>query len=173
MRILVAEDNLAFRAVLQAMLTQWGHEVIVASNGEEAWRLLQDEDGPRLAILDWVMPGLDGIEVCRRVRIHNHFSYTYILILTAKTESEDLRTAMEVGADDYVTKPLKSGELRARLYVGCRILELQERLQFTKQLVVTPEFDATQVYRPVQPTRNPRRGVALITEIHRTPKAYS
>jgi two-component system, cell cycle response regulator len=136
MRILVAEDNLVFQGVLQAMLTQWGYDVVVASNGEEAWRLLQNEDGPRLAILDWLMPGSDGIEVCRRVRAHNHFSYTYILILTAKTESEDLVTAMEAGADDYVTKPFKSAELRARLRVGCRILELQEKLQLTQHLVV-------------------------------------
>ncbi|MFY9726187.1 MAG: response regulator [Bryobacteraceae bacterium] len=139
MRILVAEDNLVFREVLQSMLTQWGYDVIVASNGEEAWRLLQDEEGPRLAILDWLMPGLDGIEVCRRVRASNQPRYTYMLILTAKTESEDLVTAMEAGADDYVTKPFKSAELRARLRVGRRILELQERLQFNRQpLVLLP-----------------------------------
>ncbi|MGD0666273.1 MAG: response regulator [Bryobacteraceae bacterium] len=136
MRILVAEDNLVFREVLQSMLSQWGYDVIVASDGEEAWRLLQDEEGPRLAILDWLMPGLDGIEVCRRVRAGNQLRYTYMLILTAKTESEDLVTAMEAGADDYVTKPFKSAELRARLRVGCRILELQERIQFNRQPVI-------------------------------------
>jgi len=129
MRILVAEDNLVFQTVLQSMLTQWGYDIVVASDGEEAWCRLQHEEAPRLAILDWVMPGLDGIEVCRRVRASNRLHYTYILILTAKTGSEDLVTAMEAGADDYVAKPFKSAELRARLRVGCRILELQDRLQ--------------------------------------------
>jgi DNA-binding response OmpR family regulator len=129
MRILVAEDNLVFQTVLQSMLTQWGYDVVVASDGEEAWCRLQHDEGPRLAILDWMMPGMDGIEVCRRARASSRPHYTYILILTAKTESEDLVNAMEAGADDYVTKPFKSAELRARLRVGCRILELQERIQ--------------------------------------------
>jgi DNA-binding response OmpR family regulator len=139
MRILVADDNLVFQAVLQSMLTQWGYDVVVASNGEEAWRRLQHAEGPRLAILDWVMPGLDGLEVCRRVRASNRLPYAYVLILTAKTGSEDLVTAMDAGADDYVTKPFKSAELRARLRVGCRILELQERLRLcSPPLVLAP-----------------------------------
>lgn len=172
MRILIADDNLVFRAVLQAMLTQWGHEVVVASNGEQAWRLLQQEEGPQLAILDWLMPGLDGIEVCRRVRARNYLSYTYILILTAKTGSEDLLTAMEAGANDYVTKPFKSAELRARLRVGCRVLELQERLDFT-QPPVASAFDTAHLYSSIRPARNPRRSPTLVTEIHRTPKGCS
>jgi len=136
MHILVAEDNLVFQTVLQSMLTQWGYDVVVASDGEEAWCRLQHEEAPRLAILDWVMPGLDGIEVCRRVRASNRLHYTYILILTGKTGSEDLVTAIEAGADDYVTKPLKSAELRARLRVGCRIVELLDRLQSGYQPLV-------------------------------------
>src|ERR1017187_3087471 len=91
MRILVADDNSVFQAVLQSMLTQWGYDVVVASDGEEAWWRLQQEEGPRLAILDWVMPGLDGIEVCRRVRANNRLRYTYILILTAKTDRKSTR----------------------------------------------------------------------------------
>ena len=131
MRILVAEDNLVFQSVLRSMLTQWGYDVVVVSDGEAAWRQLQDEEGPRLAILDWLMPGLDGIEVCRRVRAANRTSYTYILVLTGKTDSQDLVFAMEAGADDYVTKPFRSAELKARLRAGRRILELQERLLLT------------------------------------------
>ena len=149
MRILVAEDNLVIQRVLQRMLTQWGYDVVVASDGAEAWRLLQDEDGPRLAILDWLMPALDGIEVCRRVRASNQINYTYVLIVTAKTTSEDLVAAMEAGADDYVTKPFKSAELRARLRAGCRILELQDRAPVAHQtLVVAPPSDAANVYLP-------------------------
>lgn len=127
MRILIADDNLVFQTVLKAMLTQWGYDVVVANDGEEAWRLLQSETGPRLAILDWLMPGMDGVEVCRRVRARNSSSYTYMMILTAKTTSEDLVAAMDAGADDYISKPIKSAELRARLRAGCRILELEER----------------------------------------------
>ncbi len=149
MRILVADDNLVFQAVLQSMLSQWGYDVVVASDGDEAWRLLQLEDGPCLAILDWLMPGLDGLEVCKRVRARdrNQLRYTYMLILTAKTGSEDLLTAMEAGADDYVTKPFKSAELRARLRAACRILDLQEKLQFTPQaLFRTPGMHVADMY---------------------------
>jgi two-component system, cell cycle response regulator len=173
MRILIADDNLVFQTVLQSMLTQWGHDVVTASNGEDALCLLQQDKGPKLAILDWLMPGLDGIEVCRRVRDSNHLSYTYILILTAKTASEDLLAAMEAGADDYVTKPFKSAELRARLNVGCRVVALQERLDFTQPLAYAPAFDASHEYSPVRPARNPRRSAASVTEIHRIPRGCS
>jgi DNA-binding response OmpR family regulator len=142
MRILIADDNLVFQTVLKAMLTQWGYDVVVANNGEEAWQLLQSETGPRLAILDWLMPGMDGVEVCRRVRARNSPSYTYILILTAKTTSEDLVAAMDAGADDYISKPIKSAELRARLRAGCRILELEGRRLLAGQApFLVPTFD--------------------------------
>ena len=127
MRILIADDNPIFRTVLQAMLEKWGYDVSVASDGNEAWSLLRAESRPRIVILDWVMPGMTGIEVCRRVRASNHpGGYVFILILTAKTEWEDLVEAMEAGADDYVSKPFKSYELRARLRAGQRMLELLE-----------------------------------------------
>ena len=136
MRILIADDNLIFQSVLRAMLTQWGYEVVVASDGNEAWRILQTEDAPRLAILDWMMPGLDGVEVCRRVRATRPNTNTYILMLTAKMGSEDLAAAVEAGADDYVTKPFKSAELRARLRTACRVLDLQGRLVLGGQPLV-------------------------------------
>ena len=142
MRILIADDNLVLQTVLKAMLERWGYDVVVASDGEEAWRLLETEDGPRLAILDWLMPALDGIDVCRRVRARNRGRQTYILMLTAKARSEDLDTAMEAGADDYVTKPFRSAELRARLRAGMRILELEEKLLLANQArVVLPAVD--------------------------------
>jgi DNA-binding response OmpR family regulator len=128
MRILIADDNSVFQNVLHAMLKQWGYDVVVASDGDEAWRFLQADDAPRLAILDWMMPGLDGIEVCRRVRATRSITDTYILILTAKTHSKDLAGAMEAGADDYVTKPFNSAELRSRLRTACRFLDLEGRL---------------------------------------------
>jgi DNA-binding response OmpR family regulator len=109
------------------MLTQWGYDAVVASDGEEAWRLLQGETSPRLVILDWLMPGLDGLEVCRRIRSSHNGPYIYVLVLTGMTSSADLVAAMEAGADDFISKPIRSAELRARLRAGCRILELEER----------------------------------------------
>jgi len=136
MRILIADDNLIFQSVLRIMLTQWGYDVVVASDGDEAWRIMKDAEAPRLAILDWMMPGLDGVEVCRRVRATRPNTETYILILTAKTHSKDLVAAVEAGADDYVTKPFNSAELRARLRTGCRVLDLEWRLLLTGQSLV-------------------------------------
>lgn len=127
MQILIADDNPVFQSVLSAMLTSWGYQIVSACDGEQAWRLLQEEGAPRLAILDWMMPGMDGIDVCRMARAEFGRS-VYILILTAKTHNEDLVLAMQAGADDYVTKPLKSQELRIRLSAACRILDLEERL---------------------------------------------
>lgn len=129
MRILIADDNPIFRTVLQRMLETWGYDVSVASDGNEAWSLLQVESRPQMVILDWVMPGMTGIEVCRRVRASNHTAgYVFILILTAKTEWESLVVAMQAGADDYVSKPFKSFELRTRLRVGQRMLDLEEQI---------------------------------------------
>jgi two-component system, cell cycle response regulator len=133
MKILVADDNPVFQNVLKSMLQSWGYEVVLASDGAEAWTMLQEAGSPRLAILDWMMPGLDGVEVCRRVRNNFSINYVYVLILTAKTQGEDLLAAMDAGADDYVTKPFKSQELRARLRAGCRIIELEEQLRLVRR----------------------------------------
>jgi DNA-binding response OmpR family regulator len=134
MRILVADDNPVFQNVLKTMLNSWGYEVLVAADGDQAWHILQSEDGPRMAILDWMMPGMEGIEVCRRVRGGSGMNRAYILILTAKAQSEDLRAAIDAGADDYVTKPFKSQELRARLRAGSRIVELEQELRILREM---------------------------------------
>lgn len=127
-KILAAEDNPVFQTVLRGILTKWGYEVIIAKDGNEALRALEAEDAPRLALLDWMMPGIDGVDVCRRVRAVGREPYIYILLLTARTESEDLVEGINAGADDYLTKPFNALELRARLRAGQRILELQEQL---------------------------------------------
>lgn len=128
MKVLIAEDNPGFRQILDRMLKKWGYDVITASNGLEAWGMLQAPDAPRLAILDWMMPELDGVEVCRRVREQNLEPYIYILLLTAKDTSEELVEGMEAGADDYMKKPVNSHELRVRVRAGQRIIDLQEEL---------------------------------------------
>jgi two-component system, cell cycle response regulator len=133
MKILAAEDNPIFQSMLRNMLTKWGYDVVIAGDGTEAWQALQSEDAPRLAILDWMMPGMDGVEVCRRLRASGKEPYIYILLLTARTESVDLVEGIEAGADDYLTKPLNTMELRARLRAGRRIVELQEQLLMARE----------------------------------------
>lgn len=128
MKILAAEDNPVFQSMLRAILTKWGYEVIVAKDGNEALAVLEADNAPRLAILDWMMPGIDGVDVCRRVRAVGREPYIYILLLTARTDSEDLVEGIDSGADDYLTKPFNAPELRARLRAGQRILDLQEQL---------------------------------------------
>jgi two-component system, cell cycle response regulator len=127
-RILAAEDNPVFQSMLRSLLTRWGYEAVIARNGYEAWDILQSPDSPRLAVLDWMMPGMDGVELCRRVRSGAREPYVYILLLTARTESQDLVEGMDAGADDYLTKPFNSHELRVRVRAGIRILDLQQQL---------------------------------------------
>jgi two-component system cell cycle response regulator len=130
MRILIADDSIVSRHLLDATLRKWGYEVVVACDGNEAWHILQSDDPPKIAILDWMMPGLTGPEVCRRVRAHakDKDIYTYILLLSSKSQREDLIEGMEAGADDYVTKPFDQHELKVRLRPGTRIIELQDEL---------------------------------------------
>ena len=129
-RILIAEDDAVSRRMLQSFLTKWGYEVLAASNGTEAFNILSKRDAPPLAVLDWMMPGLEGPEICKKVRQDPDPDrpYTYVLLLTARSEKEDLLKGMEAGADDYLTKPFDAQELRARLHVGQRILDLQHHL---------------------------------------------
>jgi len=141
--VLVAEDNPIFQSMLKSMLTKWGYAVRMAHNGLEAWEAMQAPDAPRLAVLDWMMPYMDGVEVCRRIRAVAREPYVYVLLLTAKTESADLVEGMEAGADDYLTKPFNAQELRVRLRAGRRILDLQEQLmQAREALRVQATHDA-------------------------------
>jgi two-component system, cell cycle response regulator len=131
MRILIADDSIVSRHMLDATLRKLGYEVIMACDGAEAWDVLQSDNPPQIAILDWVMPGLSGPEVCKRVREHSRDSesaYTYLLLLTSKSQKEDLIEGMESGADDYLIKPFDPHELRVRLRSGSRIIELQRQL---------------------------------------------
>ncbi len=128
MRILIAEDDAVSRRVLETMLIKWGHEVVVACDGQEAWQAMQQLDVPSLAVLDWMMPEMDGVEVCRRARRLEHTRRTHIILLTAKGQKEDIVAGLQAGADDYLTKPFDKEELRARLNAGVRIVQLQTEL---------------------------------------------
>jgi two-component system cell cycle response regulator len=139
-RVLVAEDDPMFRHILKSWLENWGYHVTLAEDGGKGLQILQQEFPPQLLILDWMMPTLNGLELCRLVREQNRQPYQYILLATAKDAKRDLVMGLEAGADDYVTKPFDKNELRARLRAGNRILTLQhEQLKAHEQL----RFQAT------------------------------
>ena len=128
MRILVAEDSPVSRFLLETSLKKWGHEPVTTVDGTAAWEALQREDAPALAILDWMMPGMDGVEVCRRARARKDARPLYIILLTARTDRQDTVDGLGAGANDFVTKPFDAAELRARVSVGVRVVELQGEL---------------------------------------------
>ena len=128
MRILIAEDDLTSRRVLALVLKKAGHEVVETTNGAEAWKELQKPDAPKLVILDWMMPKMDGLEVVNCVRGLNSDNPAYIIMLTSKSEKADVITGLNAGADDYLIKPFDLGELRARVEVGRRMIDMQAQL---------------------------------------------
>ncbi len=132
MKIMLIEDSALERRQIGRLLKKWSLECVAVENGADAWRLLQRPEAPSLVLLDWMLPGLDGIELCRRIRtLGANGSYIYTVMLTAKDKKRDLLIAMAAGADDYLSKPVEPSELRARLMVGKRILDLQQALRFT------------------------------------------
>jgi two-component system cell cycle response regulator len=127
-RILVADDDPVSLRLMEHMLRSSGYEVITVNNGQEAARILSKTDGPRMALIDWMMPGLDGPGVCRAVRGRHDDAYVYMLLLTSKQSSADVVQGLEAGADDYLTKPCHPAELKARLHTGRRVLQLEDKL---------------------------------------------
>ena len=128
MKILIADDDLTTRMMLKAVLTKWGYDVSDACDGGDAWQKLQGPDTPHLAVVDWMMPGLSGPELCRALRSQERKDPLYIILLTSKGERRDIIEGLESGADDYVAKPYDSDELRVRIDVGRRIVRLQTEL---------------------------------------------
>lgn len=135
MRILIAEDDPVSRHMLEAFLKKWGFEVAVARDGVEAWEILQQEGAPQLGIIDWMMPGMDGVQVCRKLRERGGHPYVYIILLTAKDQKRDIIEGIESGADDYLIKPFDAHELRAHLRAAKRILDLQEELISAREVL--------------------------------------
>jgi phosphoserine phosphatase RsbU/P len=127
-KILIAEDDSVSRRVLESILQRWGYDVLVTADGLAAWTALQGPQRIEVALLDWMMPDIDGIELCRKIRATPNLAGLYIILVTARSSKNDVVAGLEGGADDYITKPFDREELRARLQVGRRIIELQKHL---------------------------------------------
>jgi len=134
MKLLIADDDPTIRAYLKHIATKWGYDIIEAVNGAQAWSALTSEDPPRLAILDWVMPDPDGVEICRRMRHHADERFIYLILLTSKTEKKNIVHALDSGAHDYLTKPFYVNELRSRVAVGQRLIEAQDKLRESNEI---------------------------------------
>ncbi|MGA7143332.1 MAG: response regulator [Desulfobacterales bacterium] len=151
MKILIAEDNPTSRRILEAILVKWNYEVISARDGNEAWEKLQGNDPPRLMILDWMMPGKNGVELCRELRSRDNVAPMYIVLLTARDDKNDIVEGLSAGADDYIAKPFNKDELRARIDVGRRMVELQDALIEREKLQVIFEMTGAICHELTQP----------------------
>ena len=151
MKILIAEDNETSRRILEAVLVKWDYEVVSACDGNEAWEKLQDNDAPKLIILDWMMPGKNGIELCRKLRSRDNVEPMYIILLTARDDKNDIVEGLSAGADDYISKPFNTDELRARIDVGRRMVELQDSLIEREKLQVIFEMTGAICHELSQP----------------------
>jgi diguanylate cyclase (GGDEF)-like protein len=149
MEILLADDDATTRKMLTAMLRRWGYGTVTAASGDEAWAILSSQEAPRMAILDWVMPGIDGVDICRRAReeLSSNDRYLYLILLTARTSREEIISGLEAGADDYMVKPFDPSELQVRVGIGRRIIKLHKELVEAKEAL------------HYQATRDPLTGV--------------
>ncbi len=140
MKVLIAEDDAVTRRVLEANLRNWGYDVVVCADGAEASAALQREESVHLVILDWMMPIMTGVEICRQIRDSTRKAYTYVILLTGKSERDEVVQGLEAGADDYITKPFDPNELKVRVRAGARIVHLQQDLLAALE---KSEFQAT------------------------------
>jgi len=132
-KILIAEDEYTTRLMIQVCLEKWGYRVDSVADGKEAWELLKGENAPEVAILDWEMPEIDGVDLCRRIKEIDRESPIHVIMLTARTSKSDILHGFEAGADDYITKPFNDDELRARIRVAERIVRIQSTLHESLQ----------------------------------------
>jgi DNA-binding response OmpR family regulator len=154
MKILVAEDDRTTSLILQVILQRWGYDVICTTDGIEAWDALQCPDAPQLAVLDWEMPGMDGPTLCRKLRAAARQEPLYLILLTARSARQSLVEGLEAGADDYIPKPFDNDELRARILVGRRILELQAELRQREKLQGVLEMSGAVCHEINQPLQS-------------------
>jgi sigma-B regulation protein RsbU (phosphoserine phosphatase) len=128
MRVLIADDDLVTSRRLRGLAEAWGYDVVTAADGPSTLTALQCDDAPRLVLLDWVMPGLDGVRVCQSIREREGGENVYVIMLTAKTGHQDMVAGFDAGVDDFLVKPFDADELRSRLKAASRIVDLQSRL---------------------------------------------
>jgi two-component system cell cycle response regulator len=128
MKVLIAEDDMTSRIILDSILKKWGFTPVLTCNGKEAWEVMQSKDAPRLAVLDWQMPEMNGIEVCQKIREIDTSEPPYLILLTSKDEKKDIVKGLEAGANDFISKPYDNKELQARINVGQRMVKLQSEL---------------------------------------------
>jgi sigma-B regulation protein RsbU (phosphoserine phosphatase) len=151
MKVLIAEDEAMSRRLLQTYLERWGHEVVAAQNGVEAWNLFAADEFS-IVISDWIMPELDGVELIRRIRACRRPGYVYAILVTSKSQKEDIVEGMEAGADDFVTKPFDRDELRVRLHAGQRIIELETALRASLEALAQVRQREVEVGAKIQQT---------------------
>jgi len=161
--ILIADDDIVSSKILEKNLKNWGYKVIITKDGQEAWIILQKRK-ISLAILDWMMPKIDGIEICQKLRSNRRKHYTYIILLTSKDQKKDIIKGLNSGADDYIKKPFEIQELQARLKTGIRVIELEEKLINAKK-----EFEKLATKDSLTDLWNRRRMLEILEkEIHRS-----
>lgn len=128
MKVLIVDDDPVWSSVLDGLLKQWGYETVVRVDGASGWQALQEEDAPALIVLDWMMPDMEGVDICRRLRQDARLRSVYVIMVTSRRELADVVMGIQAGADDFLTKPIEPAELRARIETGSRILGLQKEL---------------------------------------------
>jgi|WetSurMetagenome_2_1015567.scaffolds.fasta_scaffold164874_2 phosphoserine phosphatase RsbU/P len=162
MQVLIAEDDSTSRIILQNMLTNWDYEVTVVADGNQAWEILLRPNAPNLVLLDWMMPGMSGPDICRKIKAEKRMDPQYIILLTAKDEHGDIVKGLESGADDYISKPYNREELRARLAAGKRIVELQTELTTRNKLEGVIEMAGAVCHEVNQPLQSISGHVELL-----------
>ena len=151
MRILLAEDDVTTRMIVKELLGKWGFEIETAVDGNEAWEKLSREESPQLAILDWVMPGMDGITLCKKLRENDRKKYLYIILLTSNTRKDQLLSGLDAGADDFISKPYDSREFKARIDVGIRLINMHNELREHDKLLGALEMSGAICHEMNQP----------------------
>jgi len=153
-KLLVAEDDLTTRSMLAGVLARWGYEVVEAEDGREALEVIEESDSVRLAVIDWMMSGMTGLELCREIRRRDRELPIYCILLTARSETEDIVAGLDAGADDYIVKPYQRDELRARLEVGRRVVRLQTQLMDKQKLEGAVEMAGAVCHELNQPLQS-------------------
>ena len=173
MKILIAEDDAITLKMLERKLGSWGYEVVSVTDGNAAWEKTHQDDAPQLLLLDWMMPSMDGIEICRKLKQQPKDTPTYIILLTARDQEDDIVAGLDAGADDYITKPFGNSELRSRVNVGRRMIALQNALLEKEKLQAVFEMAGAVCHEMNQPLQVVS-GVAelLMLEVKNTDPHY-